>query len=70
MSSDRKIVLVTGSNKGIGYGIIETLLEKKSHFRIILTSRKAFTHRSFHRTELPLPEPLRSLLKNSKPRSA
>ena len=39
MSSYRKIVLVTGSNKGIGYGIIETLLEKKSNLRIILTSR-------------------------------
>ena len=39
MSSNRKIVLVTVSNKGIGYGIIETLLEKKSNLRIILTSR-------------------------------
>ena len=39
MFSNRKIVLVTGSNKGIGYGIIETLLEKKSNYRIILTSR-------------------------------
>ena len=39
MSSYSKIVLVTGSNKGIGYGIIETLLEKKSNLRIILTSR-------------------------------
>ena len=39
MSSNGKIVLVTGSNKGIGYGIIETLLEKKSNYRIILTSR-------------------------------
>ena len=39
MTSKRKIVLVTGSNKGIGYGIIETLLEKKSNYRIILTSR-------------------------------
>ena len=39
MNSNRKIVLVTGSNKGIGYGIIEILLEKKSNLRIILTSR-------------------------------
>ena len=39
MSVHRKIALVTGSNKGIGYGIIETLLEKKSNLRIILTSR-------------------------------
>ena len=35
----QKVVLVTGSNKGIGYGIIETLLEKKSKLRIILSSR-------------------------------
>ena len=39
MSANKKIILVTGSNKGIGYGIIETLLEKKSNYRIILTSR-------------------------------
>ena len=37
--ASRKLVLVTGSNKGIGYGIIESLLEKKSNLRIILTSR-------------------------------
>ena len=37
--ASRKIVLVTGSNKGIGYGIIESLLQKKSNLRIILTSR-------------------------------
>jgi len=35
----KKIILVTGSNKGIGYGIIEALLKKKSNLRIILTSR-------------------------------
>jgi carbonyl reductase 1/carbonyl reductase 3 len=35
----QKVVLVTGSNKGIGYGIIETLLEKESKLKIILTSR-------------------------------
>ena len=35
----QKVVLVTGSNKGIGYGIIETLLEKKSKLRIILSAR-------------------------------
>lgn len=35
----QKVVLVTGSNKGIGYGIIETLLEKKSKLKIILSSR-------------------------------
>ena len=35
----KKIVLITGSNKGIGYGIIEALLKKKSNLRIILTSK-------------------------------
>ena len=39
MNSNRKIVLVTGANKGVGYGIVEILLEKKSNLRIILTSR-------------------------------
>lgn len=41
MESDKnkKIVLVTGSNKGIGFGIVETLLEKNSPLRVILTSR-------------------------------
>ena len=37
--SSKKIVLITGSNKGIGYSIIETLLKKNSNLRIILTSR-------------------------------
>ena len=37
--ASKKIVLITGSNKGIGYSIIETLLKKKSNLRIILTSR-------------------------------
>ena len=36
--ASKKIVLITGSNKGIGYSIIETLLKKKSNLRIILTS--------------------------------
>ena len=39
MYSNRKTVLITGSNKGIGYGIVEILLEKKSNLRVILTSR-------------------------------
>ena len=37
--SSKKLVLITGSNKGIGYGIIEVLLKKKANLRIILTSR-------------------------------
>ena len=37
--SSKKLVLITGSNKGIGYGIIEALLKKKTNLRIILTSR-------------------------------
>ena len=36
---NNKVVLVTGSNKGIGYGIVETLLKKKSPLKVILTSR-------------------------------
>ena len=39
MSAKKIVVLITGSNKGIGYSIIETLLKKKSNLRIILTSR-------------------------------
>ena len=35
----KKIILITGSIKGIGYGIIDALLKKKSNLRIILTSR-------------------------------
>ena len=34
-----KLVLVTGSNKGIGYGIIDNMLEKKSKLRFIVSSR-------------------------------
>ncbi len=32
-------ILVTGSNKGIGYGIIEKLIQEKVHAHIYLTSR-------------------------------
>ena len=39
MDSNQKILLVTGSNKGIGYALIEGLLKEKSNLRIILTSR-------------------------------
>ena len=39
MDSSQKILLVTGSNKGIGYAILEGLLKEKSQLRMILTSR-------------------------------
>ena len=39
MDKNNKIILVTGSNRWIGYGIIEGLLEKKHNFSYILTSR-------------------------------
>jgi NAD(P)-dependent dehydrogenase (short-subunit alcohol dehydrogenase family) len=31
MNSNRKIVLVTGSNKGIGYGIIKIIIKRKKY---------------------------------------
>ena len=34
-----KPILVTGSNKGIGYGIIRGLLQKNNPYKLILTSR-------------------------------
>ena len=39
MDLAQKILLVTGSNKGIGYAILEGLLKEKSKLRMILTSR-------------------------------
>ena len=39
MDLAHKILLVTGSNKGIGYAILEGLLKEKSKLRMILTSR-------------------------------
>ena len=39
MSSNEKILLVTGSNKGIGYAIFEGLLKEKTKLKMILTSR-------------------------------
>lgn len=35
----RKIVLITGANRGIGYAVVEKLLEKKTKLRIIMTAR-------------------------------
>jgi len=34
-----KSILVTGSNKGIGYGILKGLLQKNKNYKLILTSR-------------------------------
>ena len=34
-----KTILVTGSNKGIGYGILRGLLQKNKSYNLILTSR-------------------------------
>ena len=54
---NQKVVVVTGSNKGIGYGIIETLLEKKSKLNIILTSRnEELGHKSFEILSSKYPE--------------
>ena len=35
----RKIVLVTGASRGIGYCLVEKLLEKKAKLRVIMTCR-------------------------------
>ena len=35
----RKILLMTGANRGIGYAVVEKLLEKKAKIRIIMTAR-------------------------------
>ena len=43
-----KTILVTGSNKGIGFGIVEGLLAKRTNLRIILTSRNTENgHKSY-----------------------
>jgi carbonyl reductase 1/carbonyl reductase 3 len=53
----QKVVVVTGSNKGIGYGIIETLLEKKSNLKIILSSRnEELGKKSFEILSVKYPE--------------
>jgi carbonyl reductase 1/carbonyl reductase 3 len=35
----RKTLLITGGNRGLGYAIIENLLEKKTKLKLIITSR-------------------------------
>lgn len=39
MNTGLKTIIVTGSNKGIGYGIIKGLLQKQNEYNLILTSR-------------------------------
>lgn len=39
MSTAKKVVLVTGGNKGIGKGIVSELLKQKSDVHVILGSR-------------------------------
>jgi len=39
MDSNQKILLVTGSNKGIGFAILDGLLKEKTKLKLILTSR-------------------------------
>lgn len=36
---NRKVVLITGANKGIGYGMLDALISEKSNFDYILTAR-------------------------------
>ena len=35
----RKIVLITGASRGIGYCLVEKFLEKKAKSRVIMTCR-------------------------------
>lgn len=37
--NEHKLILVTGSNKGIGYGMVKELLRKNDKYDLILTSR-------------------------------
>lgn len=38
-TSSKKTILVTGSNKGIGYAILEALLQKEEDFNLIMSTR-------------------------------
>jgi len=38
-TSQRRTILITGANKGIGYATVETLLSESTPYDIILTSR-------------------------------
>ena len=39
MESDTRTIIVTGSNKGIGYGIVETLCKRDNIPNIIMACR-------------------------------
>ncbi|KAK9418008.1 hypothetical protein SUNI508_08437 [Seiridium unicorne] len=39
MSTPKKIVVVTGANKGIGYETVKALLESSGHYHVFLASR-------------------------------
>ena len=39
ISSAIKTILISGSNKGIGFGIVQALLRKEREYNVILTSR-------------------------------
>jgi NAD(P)-dependent dehydrogenase (short-subunit alcohol dehydrogenase family) len=39
MNSSRKIILITGCNKGIGYALVEMLIKQKTDLNIIFTAR-------------------------------
>ena len=57
MDSKEKILLVTGSNKGIGFAIFEGLLKEKSKLKMILTSRnKKFGESALNKLILKYPQ--------------